>query len=151
MHGWGWLRLLTPQFVHAGIIHLGSNMYGLLFATAFLSPVLTNWRLIAAYVVCGLGGTAASVWMHPEVVGVGASGAIFGLFGILLTLLLLKDRRIVAVARKPILINTAIFVAFNLAAGAASYGIDNTAHVGGLLTGLVLGLVLLQRSPRAAA
>jgi rhomboid protease GluP len=139
IHGWGLLRLVTSQFVHGGLMHLVNNLYGLLFAGLFLSVIVPNWRLIVCYLLCGLGGSIASVWMHPNTMSVGASGAIFGLFGMLLTLVLLGDARL-AVVRSVVLVNAGIFVGLNLLIGAASVGIDNAAHVGGLVTGVVLGL-----------
>jgi rhomboid protease GluP len=74
---------------------------------------------------------------NPATISIGASGAIFGLFGILLTLLLMRDARLDE-TRKFILLNAGIFVAFNLVIGAASPGIDNAAHLGGLFTGALL-------------
>jgi len=113
IHGIGMFRLITSQFVHGGLIHLANNLYGLLFAGMFLTPVALNGRLIASYLLCGLGGSIASVLAHPATVSVGASGAIFGLFGILLTLVLFGDARL-AEARKFIFINAGIFVELNL-------------------------------------
>jgi rhomboid protease GluP len=139
IHGLGILRLVASQFVHGGLMHLMNNLYGLLFAGLFLLPVVRNARLIACYLVCGLGGSIASVFVHPATVSIGASGAIFGLFGILLTLVLLKDIRLEQ-ARKLIFINAGIFVALNLLIGAATPGIDNAAHLGGLITGVLLAL-----------
>jgi rhomboid protease GluP len=146
IHGLGVFRLITSQFVHGGLIHLINNLYGLLFAGLFLMPVVTRWHLIVCYLLCGLGGSIASVSVHPATISIGASGAIFGLFGILLTLLLLRDARLEQ-TRKYILLNAGIFVVFNLVIGAASPGIDNAAHLGGLLTGALLatGLFLFHR------
>jgi membrane associated rhomboid family serine protease len=61
IHGIGMFRLITSQFVHGGLIHLANNLYGLLFAGMFLTPVALNGRLIASYLLCGLGGSIASV------------------------------------------------------------------------------------------
>jgi rhomboid protease GluP len=141
IHGLGVFRLVTSQFVHGGIMHLLSNMYGLLFAGMFLAPVARNSRLIACYLLCGLGGSIASFVVHPAIMSVGASGAIMGLWGILLPLILLRDPRISAVAA-PILINAAVFVGLTLLIGAVGQGIDNAAHVGGLATGIVIGFAL---------
>ena len=141
IHGFGALRLVTSQFVHGGLIHLVGNLYGLLLAGLFLIPVVTNARLIACYLLCGLGGSLASLLAHPATVSIGASGAIFGLFGILLTLLLLNDARFTQV-RSAILLNAGIFVGFNLLIGAGTPGIDNAAHLGGLAVGTALGVGL---------
>jgi rhomboid protease GluP len=139
IHGFGIFRLIASQFVHGGLIHLVNNLYGLLFAGLFLTPVAVNGRLIASYLLCGLGGSVASVLTHPATMSVGASGAIFGLFGILLTLVLFGDARL-AKARKFIFLNTGIFVGLNLLIGAATPAIDNAAHLGGLLTGALVGV-----------
>lgn len=152
IHGLGILRLIFSQFVHGGVMHLANNMYGLFFAAIFLLPVAGNYRLIAFYLVCGLGASIASIIMHPATVSVGASGAIFGLCGILITLVLLGDTR-VAAAKTLILMNIGLFIILNLLLGAVSLGIDNAAHVGGLITGCALGLIifLLDRSRHSTA
>jgi rhomboid protease GluP len=141
MHGLGIFRLIASQFVHGGLVHLINNLYGLLFAGLFLMPVVNKGNLIVCYLLCGLGGSTASVLVHPATISIGASGAIFGLFGILLALLLLRDARLEE-TRKYILLNAGIFVALNLVIGATSRGIDNAAHLGGLLTGALLGIGL---------
>jgi rhomboid protease GluP len=141
IHGIGVFRLITSQFVHGGLIHLANNLYGLLFAGVFLTPVAVNGRLIACYLLCGIGGSVASVLVHPATVSVGASGAIFGLFGILLMLVVFGDARL-AKARKFIFLNAGIFVGLNLLIGAATPAIDNAAHLGGLLTGALIGVAL---------
>jgi len=139
--GFGFLRLFSSQFVHGGLMHIANNMYGLLFAGFFLLPVARNVRLILAYMLCGLGGSVASVYAHPDTVSVGASGAIFGLFGVVLTLVGLGDKRLIEV-RGMIFLNAAIFVGLNLLLGTATPGVDNAAHMGGLVTGLAMGLAL---------
>lgn len=149
IHGLGVLRLLTATFVHAGLMHLAGNMYGLVIIGMFLRPVAVNARLVLLYLLCGLGGSLASISVHPATVGVGASGAIFGMAGVLLVLLALNDWRVREI-RRFALINIGIFVVYNLAVGAASSGIDNAAHVGGLATGAVLGLALFVLGRRSA-
>jgi membrane associated rhomboid family serine protease len=142
IHGLGVFRLVTNQFVHAGLMHIASNLYGLAFAGLFLLPVVRNWRLLVCYLLSGLGGSLAGLMIHPNVVSVGASGAIMGLWGILLVLALFRDRRVVDSASM-ILLNAAIFVGLTLLFGAVARGIDNAAHIGGLLTGMVLGALIV--------
>ena len=144
LQGLGWVRLLTSQFVHGGLVHLAGNLYGLVFAAAFLAPVLTNARFIAAYGLTGLGGALVSTLVHPGTLSVGASGAVFGLFGLLITRLVVNDPR-VAEGRRFILLNVGLFVGFNLLLGQVVPGLDNAAHVGGLVTGLLAGLVIRPR------
>jgi membrane associated rhomboid family serine protease len=141
LHDVGLLRLVTSQFVHNGVMHLVGNLYGLLMAGIFLAPVVRNAGLLCCYLLTGLGGSLASAYMKEATISVGASGAIFGLFGVLLVLLLLRDQRI-APMRQFILLNCGFFVGINLLIGAFSHGIDNAAHVGGLVVGGIVGVVL---------
>jgi membrane associated rhomboid family serine protease len=143
--GFGAYRLITSQFVHGGLMHLAFNMYGLLIGGLILAPVMRKGGLIAAYLVCGLAGAITSAMVHPTIISVGASGAIMGLWGILLAMALLGDKRLAA-ARKPILLNCATFAGLTLFQGALNPGIDNAAHVGGLVMGLVVGAVMFTYS-----
>jgi rhomboid protease GluP len=148
--GFGVYRLITCQFVHAGFFHLVNNMYGLIFAIRLLKPIAQNGRLIFCYLACGLAGSIASMLVHPQIISVGASGAILGLWGILMMLSLLGDTRLEREHRS-ILYNIGIFTGLTLLAGALHPGIDNAAHLGGLGAGLVFGIVLflLDRDQRA--
>lgn len=141
MHGAGVLRLLTSQFVHGGLMHLAGNLYGLLFAGLMLESFIGGRRLLLAYLVAGVIGGFASIAVHPATVTVGASGSIFGLFGVLFGLLLAKDARLAPV-RNFLLVNAAIYVALNLVLGAVSPGVDNAAHVGGLVAGFAMSPAL---------
>jgi rhomboid protease GluP len=139
LHGTGWGRLSTSTFVHSGLPHLAANLYGLLFAGLFLEPLVGGVALLAAYVICGTAGSLASAWLHPATVSVGASGAIFGLCGILLVLLIANDSRLAPV-RRPLIKNIGLFVLLNLVIGALATNVDNAAHIGGLVAGAILGL-----------
>ena len=134
-----WWRLFTSMFLHGGFMHLFLNMYGLLFAGIFIEPILGRARFILFYLVIGLVGSLSSIWWYDAIVSVGASGAIFGLYGIFLILLLTNvfpnD------FRKEMLLNTAFYVGINLIIGLAG-GIDNAAHMGGLLCGALIGLLI---------
>jgi rhomboid protease GluP len=142
----GLFRLISSQFIHGSILHLLNNMYALIFAGIALAPITRKVGLIACYLLAGLGGSVASAMVHPATVSVGASGSIFGLFGVLLTLLVLRDERI-AQMKSFILVNVLIFVGLNLLLGSISTGIDNAAHLGGLTTGVLLGLGLVLAKP----
>lgn len=135
-----WWRLLTSVFLHGGIMHLAANMTGLLFAGLFLEPLLGTKRYVLLYLLTGVLASCASLWWHPATVSVGASGAIFGLYGCFLSLLLCgvfpKE------VSKPFLLSTLFFVGYNLLMGLAG-GIDNAAHIGGLVSGLIIGFSLV--------
>jgi len=132
-------RLFTAMFLHGGVMHVLFNMYGLLMVGIFLEPKIGRTRFLLAYIVTGIAASIASVWWHPATVSVGASGAIFGMYGVFLALLTVNvfpnD------SKKVLLINAAIFVGYNLIFGLVG-SIDNAAHIGGLLSGIVVGYIL---------
>jgi len=137
--GGEWWRLLTSTFLHGGLMHLLANMYGLLFVGIFLEPLLGRAKYLTAYLLTGILASIASIWWYDATVSVGASGAIFGLYGVFLALLLTKI--FPPDFAKTFLISTSIFVGFNLLMGLTG-GIDNAAHIGGLLSGFIVGLIL---------
>jgi rhomboid protease GluP len=137
-----WWRLFTAMFLHGNLLHIASNMWAL-FNLGLLAEILYGRRnYIFLYLIAGLGGSVLSVWWHPQAVGVGASGAIFGIAGALLPALKFQKNPRVAIALKGALKSIFMFVVFNLVLGATIPVIDNAAHVGGLLTGLVVGFLL---------
>lgn len=134
-------RLLTNTFLHGGIIHLLFNMYALLQVGFILEINLGKQRYIISYIACGVIASIASMAVNDNIVSVGASGAIFGLFGLLLSLLITKQLNIPQEAMKSLLSSTLIFVGYNLVFGFAREGIDNAAHIGGLVSGFVIGFM----------
>lgn len=134
-----WWRLATCMFIHFGIIHLAMNCYALYMAGAFLEPMLGKLRYIIAYLCTGLLASVASVWWHSDGVNsAGASGAIFGLYGVFLALLF--TNLIPKKVRSALLQSIGVFVLFNLFYGMKS-GIDNSAHIGGLVSGMIIGFI----------
>ncbi|QMW01745.1 rhomboid family intramembrane serine protease [Spirosoma foliorum] len=129
-------RLLTCCFLHIGIIHLVFNMYALMQIGPILEPLLGSRQFTIAYLTAGLMGSVVSVWWHDVVNGAGASGAIFGMYGVFLALL--TTNWLEATVRKALLQSILIFVGFNLFVGMQAH-IDNAAHIGGLLAGLFTG------------
>ncbi len=129
-------RLFTNYFLHIGIAHLLFNMYALLYIGILLEPRLGSKRFGIAYMVTGLLASITSLYWHPFTVSAGASGAIFGMYGVFLAMLTTKliDKSL----RKPLLTSIAIFVGYNLLSGMAG-GIDNAAHIGGLVSGILIG------------
>ncbi len=137
-----WWRLITSVFLHGGLLHIAFNMWAL-FNLGLLGEILYGRRnFTILYFLCGLGGAVASVWWHPTIVGVGASGAIFGIAGALLPALKFQKNPRIAAALRGNLGSITMFVVYNLAFGAASPHIDNAAHLGGLVTGIVVGFLL---------
>jgi rhomboid protease GluP len=137
-----WWRPLTSIFMHGGVMHLLANMYGLLFVGVFLEPLLGKTKYLLIYLSTGILASAASICWYDATISVGASGAIFGLYGFFLATLLLKV--FPPDFGKVFLISTLIFVGFNLLMGFAG-GIDNAAHIGGLFSGFIFGLIMSKR------
>lgn len=136
--GGEWWRLLTNIFVHSGIVHILFNMYALYMVGVYLEPMLGKLRYAAAYICTGILASIASIWWHGDsIISVGASGAIFGMYGIFLALL--STKIIPGQMRKALFQSIGVFVLYNLAYGAAKSGIDNAAHIGGMLSGLLIG------------
>lgn len=135
-------RILTSNYVHIGIPHFAFNMWALWQLGWLTERIFGGWTYLLTYTACGIAGGLASLWWHPLVVGAGASGAIFGLVGALISALYLGRLPLPEAARKGLLKNLLIVVAVNLFLGASSHGIDNAAHLGGLAMGLGLGAAL---------
>jgi membrane associated rhomboid family serine protease len=142
-----WWRLVTSTFLHGGIMHLLANMYGLLFVGIFLEPRLGKTKYAIIYLVTGILASITSLWWHKATVSVGASGAIFGLYGVFLALL--ATRIFPKAFSKAMLVSTLIFIGYNLLMGFAG-GIDNAAHMGGLISGFIIGLGLAPQLKRDA-
>ncbi len=137
--GGQWWRLLTSTFEHGGLLHIALNMW-CLYSLGWLAELLFGRsRFTLLYLMCGIGGSLASIWWRGNGVSVGASGAIFGIAGALIPAMLLHSNQQLRKLLKGQLTSIALFVIYNLAFGAALRGTDNAAHIGGLLTGLVLG------------
>jgi rhomboid protease GluP len=131
-----WWRLFTSCFIHIGVIHLLMNMYALLYIGLLLEPLLGTKRFTIAYIVSGLAASITSLWWNDLVISAGASGAIFGLYGVFLAML--STNLIDKAERKALLASIGIFVAYNLIYGMKE-GIDNAAHIGGLVSGILIG------------
>ena len=132
-------RLFTSVFLHGGIVHLLFNMYALLYVGSILEKVIGKNKFIFAYLIAGIAASVSSIMMNENVVSVGASGAIFGMFGVLIPLLASKNFDFPDISIKNLLLNISVFVGYNIMIGFSKSGIDNAAHIGGLLTGIVIG------------
>src|SRR5436190_11010528 len=137
-----WWRLLTSMFVHFGLIHLGLNMWCLWNLGRAAERLLGRFSYLLAYLVSGIFGSIASVYWHPLAAGAGASGAIFGLAGVLVSFVYLKMTPAHLQTNTKMLGSLGTFIAYNLVFGAAIPGISNAAHIGGLVMGLAVGALL---------
>lgn len=134
-----WWRLFTAMFLHGGLMHILSNLFTLFFIGIFTESIIGAKRFITVYILSGLGCSLASIYWHDNTVSVGASGAIFGLFGVMIALILLK-----AFSKKidlGFLIMSSIFIGYNLLIGLFTNS-DNAGHLGGLFTGFIIGIII---------
>jgi len=134
-------RVWTSNYVHGGLIHIFFNMWCLLNLGALAERVLGPWTYFAAYSACGIAGSLLSLWWHPMTVSVGASGAIFGLAGTMIAAIYLGKLPFPKESLRGVSRSLISFAGYNLLFGFLP-GIDNSAHIGGLLMGLALGALL---------
>ncbi len=143
-----WYRLLTVTLVHGGLLHLLFNMYALYLVGPIVERIY-GWKTFGLmYLLCALAGSVGSMLVgDPTVPSVGASGAIFGLFGVVLAATRIHDP-ILDRRGRALVGQIGTLIVLNLVFGFASPGIDNAAHIGGLLAGLWLGFVLVPGNVR---
>lgn len=135
-------RIFTSMFLHFGFEHLMNNMITFVVVGRILEPIVGKIKFVVIYVLSGVGGSLLSVlveWYREDyAISAGASGAIFGLTGALLCLTLLNRGHVAGVTKWGML----IVIGLSLYNGFASEGVDNMAHIGGLITGLVVTFLL---------
>lgn len=135
-------RLVTSLFVHAGLTHLLLNLASLWLLGVLLEARTGGKRLLVIYLASGVAASVATLWYHSDGINsTGASGAIFGLYGLLLALLLGKRLVLDKWDRRGMLGLVLYLVLSNLVSG-ISGNIDNSAHLGGLLMGLLMGVFI---------
>ena len=133
-------RLITSAFLHSGFVHLALNMLSLYFLGSFAEVTFGRSRFLALYLISGIAGGLAYLYFGAfNAPAVGASGAIFGLLGGVFGFAI---RRGTFSMRNPIISQLLLLTALNLFLGATIPGVSNTAHIGGLLGGLVFGYLM---------
>jgi rhomboid protease GluP len=144
-----WWRLLTVALVHGSPIHLAFNMYALYIVGPIVEALYGRVLYVAFYLLAAAGGSVGS-YLFVENPSVGASGAVFGLFGLLL-LSNVVHRPALGRQAQALTMQIGFLIVLNLAIGFGIGGgflggrIDNAAHVGGLLAGAWLGLAVAPR------
>jgi membrane associated rhomboid family serine protease len=137
-----WWRLVTALFVHFGILHLVFNMWALAAFGGLAERLLGIANFLFVYFVAGIAANLASITLTPDVNTAGASGAIFGILGAFVaTYWRNKETLPFSIVRSEAAAVT-VFAGFALLGGFFYKGVDNAAHVGGLVTGLLLGVTL---------
>ncbi|AYN03132.1 rhomboid family intramembrane serine protease [Flavobacterium sp. 140616W15] len=133
-----WWRLLTSCFIHLGIFHLLSNCVALAYAGLLLESYLKKWGTIVTYLFSGIIASLASLYWNVDMVSAGASGAVFGMYGILLVTVLsgVLNNKI-----KPhVLLIIGLLLISNFFG--SSKIVDDAAHVGGFCAGILFGIIL---------
>ena len=138
-------RLFTSMFLHIGFAHLAFNAYALFILGLEMERIYGPVRFATIYILSGLFGSLASFASRgPLVISAGASGAIFGIIGMNLAYFYLHREAFGQVGRQRIM-STLLIIVINLIFGFTVPGIDNVAHIGGLIAGALLGYI---RAPR---
>ena len=135
-------RFITPIFLHIGLLHLVFNSYALWIVGPQVEKLYGGPRFLVLYLLTGVAGVAASYGYHPDVPSAGASGAIFGLFGVLLVFSFKYRKTVPAFFSQALGKGMLMTVAINLAIGYFIPQIDLSAHVGGFLAGGLLAMVV---------
>lgn len=134
-------RLFTAGFLHANIFHIGLNMWCLWSLGHLSERLFGKWQTFAIYMITGVGGAILSVAYDPHRSSLGASGAIFGIAGAVLAGVKFGDLAIPAGEKRAIFSSVVFFSVFNFMFG-FSGNTDNMCHLGGFITGLLIGLPL---------
>jgi membrane associated rhomboid family serine protease/cytochrome c-type biogenesis protein CcmH/NrfG len=143
-----WWRLLTYMFLHGGAMHIFFNMWCLWDLGRLCESLYGRLTFAAIYLITGVAGGLASIAWNPRVLSVGASGAIFGLAGALIASFYLGEFSLPRAAISGTLRSLVIFAVFNLGFGQLVGGIDNACHIGGLVSGLILGALIARLAPQ---
>ena len=140
-----WWRIITSAFLHLGLLHLAFNMYALWLFGPVIEQMYGHVEYLLLYLLCAVGGSVLTILLQPDSAAAGASGAIFGLFGLAFVVsrrrhLILGPQARAIISQVGTLLVLNLFITF-----VAADRISWTGHVGGLLVGAVLGLLLAPR------
>jgi membrane associated rhomboid family serine protease len=134
-------RLVTAGFLHDGLLHIFINMLSLYFVGAALEPAIGRVNFLAVYFVSLLAGSFGALWFQPQIPTVGASGAIFGIFG---ALIVVARSRGIPIWQSGL----GIVLVFNLVFSLSVRGISIGDHLGGLIGGLITGWLIVEVAER---
>ena len=140
-----WWRLGTAMFLHFGVVHLLLNSLSLWEAGQLVERMYGRWRFIGIYLIAGLCGNLLSLVVQGnQAVSGGASGAIFGVYGAALLFLWRERAAISAREFRWLFGGGCVFAVITIVLGFVIPGIDNAAHIGGLIAGVLVSIVLSQ-------
>lgn len=140
-----WWRILTAGFIHFGMEHLLNNMLTFYFLGSKLEEELGHWRMLAVYLISEIGGGLMSYHMmlrtQEYAISAGASGAVFGVIGGVLWIVIRNKGKLEGLTAK----NLVLMILLSLYLGFAESGVDNWAHIGGMVTGFVVTAILYHK------
>lgn len=140
-----WWRIFTSGFLHFGLEHLLNNMLILCCVGSRLEKTIGHWRMMLVYVLSEIGGGLLSYFMmlytEDYAISAGASGAVFGVIGGLLWAVIWNRGRLEGLTTKGMVLMAALSLYFGFTAS----GVDNWAHVGGILTGFLTTAILYHK------
>ncbi len=142
-----WWRFITPIFIHIGMLHLLFNSYALWIVGPQVEKLYGAARFVILYVLTGVAGVYSSYFYHPQSESAGASGAIFGLFGVLLVFGVRYRNSIPPFFKRAVGTGVLPVIVINLIIGFTIPAIDNSAHIGGLLAGAALAALVPFQKP----
>ena len=134
-------RLVTSGFLHDGVFHILINMVSLWFVGSALEPAIGRVNFLAVYFVSLLAGSFGALWFQPMSPTVGASGAIFGIFG---ALIIVARNRGIPIWQSGL----GVVLVFNLVFSLSVRGISVGDHIGGLIGGLITGWLIVEVAER---
>jgi len=134
-------RLITAMFLHGGIEHIAMNMLSLWFIGRVVESWFDRVSYISIYFISGIVGGLVSIYMHPITVGIGASGAIFGIFGALSGMVIVHRKRMEE-QFKSFMKQFGIILLLNLVIGVVFQSVDLSAHIAGLIVGMIGGAMV---------
>ena len=144
-----WYRLISAMFLHFGAEHLISNMFMQYFLGDMLLRALSQWKFALIYVLAGIGGNVTSLVMMlltgEFAVAAGASGAIYGIIGALLWVVLRNGGKFESISVPRMLLATALYITY----GFTTEGVDAWAHLGGAVIGFLAAVILYRRKVTA--
>lgn len=137
-----WWRMLTVALLHGSAFHLGMNMMAMYYFMSPLEAWQGRWRLAVVFLASVVSGSLLSLWWHPGLVGVGASGGLFGMLGFMAAILVRHGRSMPEQTRKGLFNWLKSIVIYNMIFSLLIPGIDFMAHLGGLIGGFIVGYAL---------
>ena len=135
-------RLLTCAFLHANLVHITCNMYSLYIIGPQIQQIYSTKKYLIIYIISCITASLLSYFMSPNSISVGASGGIFGLMGALLAFAIIERHTL----QKKSISSLIQVIAINLFIGVSIKVIDNFAHIGGLLGGILVGYIIHKMS-----